>query len=54
MKVKDFIDWIRPITAVNPECDLKIIFSADEFEISHLHITDKDVTICLTDPILEK
>lgn len=51
MKVKDFIGWIRPITALNPESDLKIIFSADEFELSHLHITEKEVTICLRDPI---
>ena len=54
MKVKEFIDWIRPITALNPDTDLKIIFIGDEFVVSHLVIKDKEVTICLTESNLDK
>lgn len=54
MKVKDFIDWVRPISALNPETELNIIYSADEFDISHLHISDDEVTICLKDSVFSK
>lgn len=49
MKVKDFIAWIRPITALDPETEL-ILWQElhhDDFKITSVEITPDDVTINL-------
>ena len=43
MKVKEFIDFIRPITALNPDLDLGIYEGSQNGD--KIVITDKEVAI---------
>lgn len=45
MKVKDFIEFIRPLTLVNPELDFGIYEGSQNGDI--IVITDKDVSVVL-------
>lgn len=43
MKVKDFIEFIRPITLLNPEMEIGIYEGSQDGDI--IVISDKDVSI---------
>lgn len=38
MKVKDFINYIRPVTMLDPEMDIEFTIDAETVKFDHLHV----------------